>query len=170
MLVMVGCSAEGGGDSPAPEADEIAQEIAQAIVNVDYENIYHNSTEGHQENLTSEVSTLEGLTVEEIEELTPYSEGAFEEMQENEDYIFGAYYGFLDDNRILYYLEGFSKGTRQEYLFTLGKEDDEWKIINFQTWPGSLVFDLEDDYIQAIIDEEDHTAIFHRGAVYEGGA
>lgn len=161
VILLAGC-----GEAASSPADENAETVAQSVIDRDFETTFLNSTEDYQAKLLEEDPTLEDKSLQEMEEMDIFSEGAYEKMIDRGDYIIGAHYGFEEEESfVLYYVEGFMKGTRHEVMFTL---DSNGEIVNYEGWPHRLTGDQEDRYINDILNKEDDTAILDQGGAYEG--
>ena len=162
-IVVLGILAGCGASASAP-ADDHAKEAAKAIIDKDYEATFNLATEDYQKHLLENDPTLQDKSAEEIADMEVFDDGYYQKMLDDGDYIIGAHYGFLEEeNYVLYYVEGYTKGMRHEFFFTLTKDG---KLINYQTWPtsGYKMNQLK----QEILNKDDNTAILEKGGSYEG--
>lgn len=154
-----------------PNADQLANVALKAIVNQDYKTIYQYSQENYRQSMRDNVHgdpAFSGNSDEDIQQKEVLNPGVYEKMKKHGDYLYGSYYGFLEDKGIvLYYLDGYFNGLRQTRIFELQKENDEWKIVRYNTWRNSTVHDQQDKYMELIGEEKDkNVKVFHRGDYY----
>ncbi|WP_243292832.1 hypothetical protein [Bacillus sp. FJAT-47783] len=186
VLVLSACISEEKEEvkSPAPEADKVAEKALEAIVDYDIATLYSMMTEGAIEYAKTPMVGIQAFidnSEEEILSEGPSShKGDFEKYTDDGDYIFGAYYGFLEEQgRILYLADMYNpgindfysiytkkNGDRVQYRFELVKEGGGWKIDGLRGWKKQTVKDKTDKYVDYIFSEAEDTVVFHRGGDY----
>lgn len=168
LSVFTGCTRNTVSE---PDADQLANITVKAIINQDYKTIYEYSQENYRQSMKDDVHgdpAYSGNSDSDIQQKEILNPGTYEKMKKHGDYLYGAYYGFLKDKGIvLYYLDGYFNGMRKTKLFELQKENDEWKIVRYNTWRNSTVHDQQDKYMALIGEGKDkNVKVFHRGDYY----
>lgn len=177
VILLTSCSnqSSGSNESPAPKADRLAKQTFKAVVDEDLKTIYNQSAKDYQKDLRQEGYYSDpdfgGKTDEEIQQMKIYSPNSYKKLVDHGDYIFGAYYGFLEkNNAVLYYVNGYIDGVRKELRFEIKKVKGEWKIYRYDSWQTSLVHDQTEKYVNLIQkDEDENVRVFHRGENYQTG-
>lgn len=183
IILISACASASTNKSPAPEADKVALKALEAIVDYDVATLQEMMTDDALENAKKPmvgISVFRNNTKEEIASKESSDKGDFEKYTKDGDYIFGAYYGFLEgQDRVLYLADMYNPGVnsfysiytsknedRVQYRFELVKEGDEWKLDGVRGWKKSTVKDKTDKYINYIFSESEDAKILHRGGDY----
>ncbi|MBC1399906.1 hypothetical protein [Listeria fleischmannii] len=154
-------------ESPYPEADQVAREAFESIVDGDFKSIYEKySSKDYQEYLISEKSqdtNFSGsdrqMIHEEDEILYP---GDYKKLIQSGDYFLGVYDQYKTEEVLNYILIGSTEhgapgvgGTHRAEIYSdntdlyvykleLIKEDAKWKLNSYHSWPHFDEFDVKD--------------------------